>query len=252
MFDLHGRVALVTGAARGIGAAIAEALVDAGAKVVLADLTAEASEELAERLRTKGGEVNATGLDVRSRASCDAAVSAAVSAFGSLDILVNNAGINTRLQPEDYSEAQWDDIIDTNLKGTFFMCQAAFLAFQEAGGGKIVNIGSILSLVSNEVTGPYSASKGAVLQLTKSLACAWAQHNINANAILPGWIDTPLTRQARIDIPGHAERVVATTPMARWGTPADIAGAAVFLSSQASDFVTGTHLVVDGGVTAHA
>jgi len=252
MFDLHGRVALVTGASGGIGAAITEALVDAGAKVVLADLTVQASEELAERLRVKGGQVHAVCLDVRSRASCDAAVSAAVSVFGSLHILVNNAGINTRLQPEDYSESVWDDIIDTNLKGTFFMCQAALPAFQEAGGGKIVNIGSILSLVSNEVTGPYSASKGAVLQLTKSLACSWARHYINVNVILPGWIDTPLTRQARIDIPGHAERVVATTPLARWGTPADLAGAAVFLSSQASDFVTGIHLVVDGGVLAHA
>ncbi|UQG58121.1 MULTISPECIES: SDR family NAD(P)-dependent oxidoreductase [unclassified Marinobacter] len=251
LFNMSGRVALITGAGRGIGAAIAEGLVDAGASVVLADLKVEHCEEVAEQLRAKGGAVSVVAVDVRHRDACNAAVESAVSAFGRLDVLINCAGINTRKKLEDYSEELWDDILDTNLKGTFLMCQAAFLALKAAGGGKIINVGSILSLVANEVTGPYAASKGGILQITRALACSWAEHNITANVILPGWIDTPLSRQARIDIPGHAERVVATTPLRRWGEPADLAGAALFFASSASDFVTGASLVVDGGVTAH-
>lgn len=251
LFELNGRVALVTGAAGGIGAAIAEGLIDAGAKCVLADLSIENCDATLSILREKTEDVQVVAVDVRDKASCEAAVMEAVSAFGGLDILVNCAGTNTRMRPEEYPESLWEEIIDTNLKGTFMMCQAAFPSLQSSGRGKIVNIGSILSLMANEVTGPYAASKGGVVQLSKSLACSWAEHNITVNTILPGWIDTPLSRQARIDIPGHAERVVATTPLRRWGEPADLIGSAVFLSSHASDFITGTSLVVDGGVTAH-
>ncbi|RUR32674.1 SDR family NAD(P)-dependent oxidoreductase [Vreelandella nanhaiensis] len=251
LFELNGRVALVTGAAGGIGAAIAEGLVDAGAKCVLADLSKENCEATLSRLRGKNGDVRAVSLDVRDRSSCEAAVMEAVSAFGGLDILVNCAGTNTRMRPEEYPESLWEEIIDTNLKGTFLMCQAAFAPLRSSGKGKIINVGSILSLAANEVTGPYAASKGGVVQLSKSLACSWAEQNITVNTILPGWIDTPLSRQARIDIPGHAERVVDTTPLRRWGEPADLIGSAVFLSSHASDFITGISLVVDGGVTAH-
>lgn len=251
LFELNGRVALVTGAAGGIGAAIAEGLVDAGAKCVLADLSIENCEATLALLRKKTEHVRVVAVDVRDKSSCEAAVMEAASAFGGLDILVNCAGTNTRMKPEEYSESLWEEIIDTNLKGTFLMSQAAFPSLRSSGKGRIINVGSILSLAANEVTGPYAASKGGVVQLSKSLACSWAEHNITVNTILPGWIDTPLSRQARIDIPGHAERVVDTTPLRRWGEPADLIGSAVFLSSHASDFITGISLVVDGGVTAH-
>lgn len=251
LFELNDRVALVTGAAGGIGAVIAEGLVDAGAKCVIADLSLENCEDTLSRLRKKTENVRSVSLDVRDKSSCEAAAMKAVTAFGGLDILINCAGTNTRMKPEEYPESLWEEIIDTNLKGTFLMCQVAFKHLQVSGQGKIINIGSILSLVANEVTGPYAASKGGVVQLSRSLACSWAEHNITVNTILPGWIDTPLSRQARVDIPGHAERVVATTPLRRWGEPADLIGSAVFLSSRASDFITGISLVVDGGVTAH-
>lgn len=253
MFQLTDKVALITGAAGGIGAAIAHTYVDAGARVVLADRDAAAAADLAATINAgRGAEVaHGIGLDVRDAAQCDAAVAAACARFGKLHILVNNAGVNTRMRPEQYDEALWDDIVDINLKGCFLMARAAHPALKAAGGGRVINIGSILSVVSNAMTAPYSASKGGVLQLTKSLACAWAADGINVNALLPGWIDTALSRQARVDIPGHAERVEATTPLGRWGLPEDLVGSAVFLASPAAAFVTGASLIVDGGVTAH-
>lgn len=251
LFSLEGRTALITGAAGGIGSEIARTFAQSGARLVLADRDLDHTQALADALRDAGYSAHAVALQVQHRDQCADAVKAALDAFGAIDILVNSAGVNTRMRPEEYGESTWDEIIDINLKGTFNMCQAAFSAMQ-THGGKIVNIGSILSLVSNAMTAPYSASKGGVLQLTKSLACAWAENRINVNVILPGWIDTALSRQARIDIAGHAERVVQTTPMRRWGTPDDIVGAAVFLASRASDFMTGASVVIDGGVTAHA
>jgi 2-deoxy-D-gluconate 3-dehydrogenase len=251
LFSLEGKTALITGAAGGIGSEIARTFARSGAKLVLADRDLEHTQALADALRGSGCTAHAVALQVQHRGQCAGAVQAALDACGAIDILVNSAGVNTRLRPEEYAESLWDEIVDINLKGTFNMCQAAFSEMAHHGG-KIINIGSILSLVSNAMTAPYSASKGGVLQLTKSLACAWAENRINVNVILPGWIDTALSRQARIDIAGHAERVVQTTPMRRWGTPQDIVGAAVFLASHASDFMTGASLVVDGGVTAHA
>jgi len=251
LFELTGKSVLITGAAGGIGAAIARELSACGAHVALVDRSDETLKSLEGELRDSDGRVIALSADVQDATQCARATAAACDAFGSLDVLINAAGINTRMRPETYTSTIWNEILGVNLSGTFYMCQAAY-SEMSLKGGKIVNIGSILSLVSNGMTAAYSASKGGVLQLTRSLACAWAEQGINVNAILPGWIDTPLSRQARIDIPGHAERVVQTTPMRRWGEPQDIVGAALFLSSAASDFMTGAHLVVDGGVTAHA
>jgi len=251
LFDLQGKVVLITGAGGGIGAAIARETARCGGRVLVADRNVDAIQDLARTLADAGGAPCVAALRVQDRKSCLEVARGAVNRFSRIDVLINCAGVNTRMRPEAYSEEVWDDIIDINLKGTFNMCQAVFPVMEAQGGGKIVNIGSILSLVSNAMTAPYSASKGGVLQLTRALACAWAGQRINVNAILPGWIDTPLSRQARVDIPGHAERVVETTPMRRWGTPEDIVGAALFLSSAAADFVTGASLVVDGGVTAH-
>ncbi|EHK63847.1 short-chain dehydrogenase/reductase SDR [Achromobacter arsenitoxydans SY8] len=218
---------------------------------MLADLPGERLDALGAELRATGVKSDAIALQVENREACANAVAAAVARHGGVDVLINCAGVNTRMRPELYAEEEWDRIVDINLKGTFNMCQAVHAPMTLAGKGKIINIGSILALASNAVTAAYSASKGGVLQLTRSLACAWAADGITVNVIQPGWIDTALSRQARVDIPGHAERVVATTPLARWGEPEDLIGSTLFLASAASDFVTGASLVVDGGVTAH-
>jgi 2-deoxy-D-gluconate 3-dehydrogenase len=251
LFDLEGRIVLITGAAGGIGAALSRAYAQAGATLVLTDLAGEKLDALASELRGSGAKTGSYALQVEDRAACAAVVDEAVAAFGGVDVLVNCAGVNTRMRPEQYAEDVWDRIIDINLKGSFNMCQAVHASMRARGKGKIINIGSILALASNAMTAAYSASKGGVLQLTRSLACAWAADGITVNVIQPGWIDTALSRQARVDIPGHAERVVATTPMGRWGEPEDMVGPALFLASAASDFMTGASVVVDGGVTAH-
>lgn len=251
LFDLQDKVVLITGAAGGIGAALSRAYAQAGATLVLTDLAGEKLDALASELRESGVKTGSYALHVEDRAACAAVVDEGVAAFGGVDVLVNCAGVNTRMRPEQYAEDVWDRIIDINLKGSFNMCQAVHASMQARGKGKIINIGSILALASNAMTAAYSASKGGVLQLTRSLACAWAADGITVNVIQPGWIDTALSRQARVDIPGHAERVVATTPMGRWGEPEDLVGPALFLASAASDFMTGASVVVDGGVTAH-
>ncbi|MBP6018084.1 MAG: glucose 1-dehydrogenase [Burkholderiaceae bacterium] len=251
LFNVKKKVVVITGAAGGIGEVIACAFAKAGAHLALLDLPGKKLDALEASLKAQGSSVLALPAQVESLASCTSAIKQISDHFGSIDILVNGAGVNTRMRPELYSEEVWDHIIDVNLKGTFHMCQAAYPFMKAQAHGKIINIGSIMAIASNAVTPVYSASKAAVHQLTKSLACAWAQDGINVNVIHPGWIDTALSRQARIDIPGHAERVAATTPMGRWGEPEDLVGSILFLASAASDFVNGASLVVDGGVTAH-
>ena len=172
---------------------------------------------------------------------------AAAKELGKINVLVNNAGINIRKMPQDYEPDEWDQVIETNLKGPFLCCHAAYPHMKKAGFGKIINIGSMTSIFGGAKLAPYGSSKGAIVQMSKSLATAWAADNIQVNAILPGWIDTELTRQARIDIEGLNERVLDRTPAGRWGVPADLAGTAVYLASAASDFVTGVAIPVDGG-----
>ena len=177
-------------------------------------------------------------------------VEEAVAGFGRVDILVNNAGINIRKRPEDYTAEEWHTVLDSNLTSAFFCARAAYPELKRNGGGKVINIGSIASLFGATHFAAYGASKGGVVQLTKSLAVAWAADNIQVNAILPGWIDTDLTERARAEIPGLNERVLARTPAARWGAPAELAGIAVFLAGGASDFITGAAIPVDGGYSA--
>src|ERR671919_1820239 len=174
-------------------------------------------------------------------------VGEAAERLGRLDILVNNAGINVRKAPQDYSLEEWKLVLDTNLTSAFVASQAAYPHLKRAGGGKIVNIGSMMSIFGASFVAPYGASKGGIVQLTRALACAWAKDNMQVNAVLPGWIDSALTRRARIDVPELHDRVVARTPAGRWGTADDLAGIAVFLASPASDFLTGTAIPVDGG-----
>jgi 2-dehydro-3-deoxy-D-gluconate 5-dehydrogenase len=170
-----------------------------------------------------------------------------VERFGRLDILVNNAGMSIRKPPEEYAVEEWRAVLDTNLTGAFVCAQAAYPAMRRNGGGKIINIGSMMAIFGAAYAAAYSASKGAIVQSTRSLATAWAKDNIQVNAVLPGWIDTELTIAAREQVPGLHERILRRTPAGRWGVPEDLAGIAVFLASSASDFVTGAAISVDGG-----
>jgi len=244
MFDLTGKVAVVTGGNGGIGLGMARGLAGAGASVVLAGRNAAKGARAATEL---GGGTVFVKTDVTRKSDCEALVAEAVRRFGRLDILVNNAGTAIRGKPQDYSEAQWHTVLDTNLTSIFLMCQAAYPEMVKAGGGKIINIGSMMSLFGAPFAVPYAASKGGVAQVTKALATAWAGEKIQVNAVLPGWIDTELTQGARADVVGLTESVVARTPAGRWGVPDDLAGIAVFLAAPASDFVTGTAIPCDGG-----
>ncbi len=247
MFDLSGRVALVTGGNGGIGLGIAKGLAEAGAAVMITGRDAGKAEAALAQLRGLGARAEFAAADVADDTACRSLVPRAVDAFGRLDILVNNAGTTFRKPPEQISMEEWRTVIDVNLTSAFVLSQAAYLVMRAKGGGKIINIGSMLSIFGLPHTAAYGASKGGIVQLTRSLAVAWAKDNIQVNAVLPGWIDTDLTRRGREEIAGLHERVLARTPAGRWGDPNDFAGAAVFLASPASDFVTGTALPVDGG-----
>jgi 2-dehydro-3-deoxy-D-gluconate 5-dehydrogenase len=249
-FDLSGRVAVVTGGNGGIGLGMAKGLAAAGAAVAVAARNAEKSEAAVAALTTSGARAAFIALDVADEGSCRAMIEATVERFGRLDILINNAGTSIRKPPESYTAAEWHTVLDTNLTGALFCSQAAFPAMKQAGGGKIINIGSMFSIFGAGYAAAYAASKGALVQLTKSLAAAWAKDNIQVNAVLPGWIDTELTRAARRQVTGLHDQVLARTPAGRWGMPEDLAGIAVFLAAPASDFVTGAAIPVDGGFSS--
>jgi len=247
LFDVTGKVAIVTGGNGGIGLGMARGLANAGAAIVVAGRNASKSAAAVAELEALGTTAVAVEVDVTSEASCRAMVAAAVEKFGRLDILINNAGTSIRKQPQEYALAEWHTVLETNLTSAFVCSQAAYPEMQQAGGGKIINIGSMMSIFGASFAVPYAASKGGIVQMTRALATAWAKDNIQVNAVLPGWIDTDLTRKAREQVPGLHERVLGRTPTGRWGVTDDFAGIAVFLSSQASDFVTGTAIPVDGG-----
>ena len=246
-FDLTGKVALVTGGNGGIGLGMARGLARSGASIMIAGRSGTKNEAAAAELRKMGAVAHTVELDVADEGSCNAAVEATMAALGRIDILVNNAGINIRKQPQEYTPSEWRNVLSINLDGAFFMSQAAYPAMKRSGGGKIINIGSMMSIFGASFTTPYAASKGGIVQMTKALAVAWAADNIQVNAVLPGWIDTELTQRARKDVAGLHDRVLQRTPAGRWGTPDDFSGIAVFLSASASDFVTGAVITVDGG-----
>ena len=247
LFDLEGRVALVTGGNGGIGLGMARGLAGAGASVVIAGRKAEKSKAAAAELGKLGVKTAVVEVDVADDKSCKAMIESTVKQFGRLDILINNAGMNIRKQPEQYSMAEWRQVLTVNLDGAFYSSHAAYPAMKKAGGGKIINIGSMMSIFGAPYSAPYAASKGGIVQMTKALATAWAKDNIQVNAVLPGWIDTELTQQARRDVDGLHDRVLARTPAGRWGKPDDFSGIAVFLASKGSDFVTGSAIPVCGG-----
>jgi len=250
MFNLEGKVALVTGGNGGIGLGIARGLARAGAAVSVVGRNAEKNSAAVKELEALGVKAIGIGADVTDRTQVDRAVAETVAKLGGLDILVANAGTNIRKKPHEYTAEEWHQVVDTNLTSMFFCCQAAYPEMVKRGGGKVVTIGSMTSLFGFDVAPIYAATKGAAVQLTKSLASAWAKDNIQVNSILPGWIDTDLTRRARQIIPALHDKVVDRTPAKRWGVPADFEGIAVFLCSDASDFVTGTAIPVDGGFSS--
>ena len=249
LFDLTGKVALVTGGTAGIGLGMARGLLDAGARVVLAGRDAARGAAAARAL---GEAASFAPADISRSAACRDLVAAAAALHGRLDILINNAGTTVRKRPEALDEAEWRHVIDTNLTSAMLCSQAAYPHMLRAGGGKILMIGSLMSLLGAPYAAAYAASKGGIVQLARSLATAWAANGIQVNAVLPGWIDTELTMGARAFTPGLQESAAARTPAGRWGTPGDLAGIAVFLTSAASDFVTGTAIPVDGGYSIRA
>jgi 2-deoxy-D-gluconate 3-dehydrogenase len=247
LFDLTGRVAIVTGGNGGIGLGMAEGIAAAGATVVLAGRNAEKGAAAAKQITQAGGKAEFAEVDVISEMSCRALIDGAAGRHGRLDILVNNAGTNIRKPPDVVSVEEWKTVLDTNLTSAFVCSHAAYPHMKKAGGGKIINIGSMMSIFGAGFAPAYAASKGGIVQFGRACASAWAKDNIQVNAVLPGWIDTELTKNARREVDGLHDRVLARTPAARWGIPKDFAGIAVFLASAASDFVTGTAIPVDGG-----
>src|ERR1700676_2427 len=247
LFDLSGKVAVVTGGNGGIGLGMARGLAEAGASVAIVGRNEAKSNEAVAELRECGAKAISVVADVTDKAAVAAMVERTVRELGRIDALVNNAGINIRKPPQALTLEEWDSVIKTNLTSAFLCSQAVYPIMKAAGGGKIINIGSMMSIFGARFAPAYAASKGGIVQFTRSCAVAWAADNIQANAILPGWIDTDLTRRAREQIDGLHDKVLARTPAARWGAIADFAGIAVYLASSASDFVTGTAVPVDGG-----
>jgi 2-deoxy-D-gluconate 3-dehydrogenase len=244
-FRLDGRCALVTGAGRGLGQAMAVALAEAGADVAAVDVVDVV--DTGEQVKAAGRRFAAIRQDLRGARTAAAVVDRAAAELGRLDILVNNAGIIRRADSIEFSEADWDDVIDLNLKSVFFLAQAAARRFlAQGGGGKIVNIASMLSFQGGIRVPSYTAAKSGVLGLTRLLACEWAKHRINVNAIAPGYMATNNTQALRAD-PERNRAILARIPAERWGVPADLAGAVVFLASPASAYVHGHALAVDGG-----
>jgi 2-deoxy-D-gluconate 3-dehydrogenase len=246
LFDLTGKVAIVTGGNGGLGLGMALGLAGAGANVVVAARNQAKTQQAVQALEALGVKALGVYVDVLQPELIEACVQQTVATFGGLDILVANAGTVVRKPPEELSIEEWDLVIDTNLKGTFLCCRAAFPHLVRRGGGKIITIGSMFSIFGSPVRSAYPASKGGIVQLTKSLAVAWAKYNIQVNCILPGWLKTELT-QPVYEHPEWGPAILKRTPAGRWGVPDDLRGIAVFLASRAADFVTGTAISVDGG-----
>lgn len=256
MGRVTGKVAIVTGAASGMGAATARLLAREGASVMLADLQDETAQDIAAQIAADGGTARALRLDVTSEPSWEAAIAATLDAFGALDVLVNNAGIGAPFgSVEDLSLADWRQMMGVNMEGVFLGTQKAIAAIKTTRDrGSIVNISSIMGIVGSPTTAAYVASKGAVRLFTKSAAlhCAKQGYEIRVNSIHPGWIRTPMSQAAldELEATGAANKALEMTPMGRVGTPDDIAYGALYLASDESRFMTGAELVIDGGYTA--
>jgi NAD(P)-dependent dehydrogenase (short-subunit alcohol dehydrogenase family) len=250
LFDLTDRVAIVSGGSMGLGLQMAEGLAEMGANLVLCARKQERCEQAAETLRSRGVQTLALACDVKDKAAIQQVVGETRAKFGRIDILINSAGVSWGAPVEDMTLEQWDKVLSTNLTGTFLFCQAAGKAMVSQGSGKIINIASVAGLggASSELQAiGYHASKGGVIAFTKDLACKWAPHNIQVNAIAPGWFPTHMSGWI---IEHRKDSLLSKIPLGRFGGDHDLKGAAVFLASDAAAYVTGHVLVVDGGQTA--
>lgn len=249
LFDLSGRRALVTGASQGIGRALAQGLVEAGARLVINGRDAARLERAAEALRAKGAEVDTLAFDVTDAEAARAAIDGYEAKTGAIDILINNAGMQHRGPLEDFPVEAFDRLMRTNVNAAFYVGQAAARHMIGRKSGWIVNVASVQSALARPGIAPYTASKGAIASLTKGMATDWARHGLKCNAIAPGYFDTPLNAALTAD-PAFCDWLAARTPAGRWGRVEELVGAAVFLSSDAASFVNGHVLYVDGGITA--
>lgn len=247
-FDLTGRVALVTGASRGLGQTFARALAAAGADVAITSRTLDSLKSFQQEIESMGRRAVPFALDVRDEASIRRTVDAAHAAFGKIDILVNNAGCNVRKKALDVTWDDWNLVLDTNLRGAFFVAQSVARHMVARGSGRIINIGSVTSMFGFAGLGPYGASRGGIRQLTMSLADDWGPHGITVNCLAPGWFKTEQNKVLYED-KEWVDYLVDKIPLRRPGRPDDLEGAVVFLASDASAYVTGQTLLVDGGIT---
>ncbi|MGC8907596.1 MAG: SDR family NAD(P)-dependent oxidoreductase [Desulfomonilaceae bacterium] len=248
LFDLSGRVALVTGASKGLGRAMAIALAKAGATLALYGRDVPGLTEVKSAIEGVGGRAQYWVMDILKKDEIDAAVQDTVQSLGGVDILVNNAGVNVRKPVLEITPEEWDFVINTNLKGYLLMTQAVAPHMLAKGRGKIINMASILGAVALPSQVAYASSKGGIIQMTKVMALEWAKQNIQVNAIGPTYFETPLVAPLRND-PERYNFIIERTPMGRWGQPDELAGVVIFLASNASDFVTGQTIFVDGGWT---
>ncbi|TIS61620.1 MAG: glucose 1-dehydrogenase [Mesorhizobium sp.] len=249
LFGLEGRHAFITGASRGLGFAFAEALAGAGARVTLGGRKMDELKAAGDRLRAEGHTVAESVIDVTDTQSVDTAIAAAESGIGSIDILVNNAGIQRRAPLENFNDADWDALMATNLDGVFKVSRAVVKGMIARRKGVIINVSSVQSTLARPSIAPYAASKGAITMLTKAMAGEWGQHGVRVNAIAPGYFKTELNAALVAD-ETFSGWLTGRTPMRRWGDVEELAGAAVFLASDAASFVTGQTLLVDGGITS--
>ena len=248
LFDLSGRVAIVTGGNGGLGLGMARGLASAGASIVIAARNQDKTGQAVEELRALGAQAMGMAVDVTQESEIRQMVADSIAAFGRVDILVNNAGTVVRKTPDQTTTEEWDRVLDVNLRASFLAAREVYPHMKEQGGGKIIGIGSMYSIFGGGGSGaPYSASKGGVVQLAKSLAVAWAKDNIQSNAILPGWFMTELTSDIPANQPERYQMISNRIPTGRWGEVDELQGTVVFLSSKASDYVTGAVIAVDGG-----
>jgi gluconate 5-dehydrogenase len=251
LFDLSNKTALITGASRGLGQQFARALAGAGADLAITSRTRESLEPFAEEIKKLGRRVACIELDIRHQKSIESAVAEAINRLGHLDILVNNAGCNIRKPATDVTWDDWNTILDTNLRGTFFVAQAVAKHMIPRACGRIINIGSVTCVAGYAGLAPYGASRGGVKQLTMSLAHDWGKHGITVNCLAPGWFKTEQNR-ALYETSGWVEYLCERIPLGRPGQPGDLDGALLLLASEESRYITGQTLLVDGGISVGA